>query len=203
MKDWEDRLARLEAECQQLREENASLRKQLGLEPQSNRKSTQHVQNPEPAITEQKTRVELTTEAKVQLFRTLFHGREDLYPIRWESRNGRSGYSPACDNEWISGLCEKPRIKCSDCNNRKLLTITDQTIYDHLSGRKVIGSYALLTDDTCWFLAVDFDGDHWQEDATAFVRTATQHGIPASLEISRSGDGAHTWIFFKQPVPAG
>jgi len=202
--DIETRLARLEAECLKLQRENATLRKQLGLEPQVVHEPLlpQATLEPEPFSVSLPAKVGLDTDAKIQLFRSLFRGREDVYPIRWESRNGRSGYSPACDNEWITGLCEKPRIKCSDCNNRKLLTITDQTIYDHLSGRKVIGTYALLTDDTCWFLAVDFDGDHWQEDATAFVRTATQHGIPASLEISRSGDGAHVWIFFNNPVAA-
>ncbi|OIQ79445.1 type III restriction enzyme, res subunit [mine drainage metagenome] len=202
MKEWEARLARLEAECKELRQENASLRKQLGLEPRVVPEPPQPIAEPELPSIPLPAKVDLDTDAKIQLFRSLFRGREDIYPIRWESRNGRSGYSPACDNEWITGLCEKPRIKCSDCNNRKLLTITDQTIYDHLSGRKVIGTYALLTDDTCWFLAVDFDGDHWQEDATAFMRTATQNGIPASLEISRSGDGAHVWVFFSSSVPA-
>ena len=146
--------------------------------------------------------VELSTDAKVQLFRSLFKGREDVYSVRWDSKNGRSGYAPACDNEWLSGICDKPRIKCSDCNNRKLLSINYQAIYLHLTGKKTIGAYALLTDETCWFLAADFDGDQWQEDATAFARTAKFNGIHASLEISRSGDGAHVWIFFTQPVLA-
>ncbi len=146
--------------------------------------------------------VELSTDAKVQLFRSLFKGREDVYSVRWDSKNGRSGYAPACDNEWLSGICDKPRIKCSDCNNRKLLSINYQAIYLHLTGKKTIGAYALLTDETCWFLAADFDGDQWQEDATAFARTAKFNGIQASLEISRSGDGAHVWIFFTQPVLA-
>ncbi len=145
---------------------------------------------------------ELSTDAKIQLFRSLFKGREDVYSVRWDSKNGRSGYAPACDNEWLSGVCDKPRIKCSDCNNRKLLSIDYQAIYLHLTGKKTIGAYALLTDETCWFLVADFDGDHWQEDATTFARTAKLNGIHASVEISRSGDGAHVWIFFTQPIPA-
>lgn len=135
MKELEARLARLESECKELRHENASLRKQLGLEPRviPEPPKPQPISEPEPIPAPLPAKVELDTDAKIQLFRSLFRGREDVYSIRWESRNGRFGYSPACDNEWITGLCEKPRIKCSDCNNRKLLTITDQTIYDHLS----------------------------------------------------------------------
>jgi superfamily II DNA or RNA helicase len=122
--------------------------------------------------------------------------------VRWDSKNGKSGYAPACDNEWLSGICDKPRIKCSDCSNRKLLSIDDQAIYNHLSGKKTIGTYAMLPDETCWFLAVDFDGDHWQEDARALTSTAKLNGIHASIEISRSGNGAHVWIFFTQPIPS-
>jgi hypothetical protein len=95
-----------------------------------------------------------------------------------------------------------PRIKCSDCNNRKLLSINNQDIYRHLSGKKTIGAYAWLTDETCWFLAADFDIDHLQDDATAFTRAAKLNGIHTSLEISRSGDGAHVSIFFTQLISA-
>lgn len=198
------RIAQLEDECQKLREENASLRKQLGLVPEL------MVTRPEPINASVETRPsdltkatpELSIDAKIHLFRSLFKGRDDVYSVRWDSKNGRSGYTPACENEWLSGVCDKPRIKCSDCNNRKLLSINDQAIYNHLSGKKTIGAYALLAHETCWFLAADFDGDHWQEDASAFARTAKLNGIHASLEISRSGDGAHVWVFFSQPIPA-
>ncbi|MDP1659620.1 MAG: DEAD/DEAH box helicase family protein [Methylotenera sp.] len=199
------RIAQLEDECQKLREENASLRNQLGLEPKSSYTTTSEPNNTPIQVKSSrlvKATPELSIDAKIQLFRSLFKGREDVYSIRWDSKNGRSGYAPACDNEWLSGVCDKPRIKCSDCNNRKLLSINYQAIYLHLTGKKTIGAYALLTDETCWFLAADFDGDHWQEDATAFARTAKFNGIHASIEISRSGDGAHVWIFFIQPIPA-
>lgn len=198
------RIAKLEAQCLRLLEENESLRSQLDIA------SSIHTDELSPVIsatleqfpTPTHSSTELSTEEKIQLFRSLFKGREDVYSVRWDSKNGRSGYAPACDNEWSSGVCDKPRIKCSDCNNRKLLSINDQAIYYHLSGKKTIGTYALLTDETCWFLAADFDGNHWQDDATAFARTAKLNGIHASLEISRSGNGAHVWIFFTQPMLA-
>jgi len=85
----------------------------------------------------------LSTQEKVALFRRLFRGRTDVYPVRWESKAGKSGYSPACANEWRPGICEKPRIKCSDCGHRLLVPLTDQTIYDHLVGRHTVGVYPL------------------------------------------------------------
>ncbi len=106
----------------------------------------------------------LTTEQKVARFSRLFRGRTDVYPVRWESKAGRTGYSPACANEWRAGICEKPRIKCSDCGHRNLIPLSDETLFDHLAGKHTIGTYPLLTDDTCNFVAVDFD------DAECYVR---------------------------------
>jgi len=110
-------------------------------------------------------------EAKIALFRSLFRGREDVYPRRFESRKtGRSGYAPACANEWVRGVCEKPRIKCAECPNRRFLPITDDVVRWHLSGADaegqpfVAGVYPLLQDETCFFLAVDFDKAGWRED---------------------------------------
>ncbi len=143
-----------------------------------------------------------TTDNKIFLFRRLFRGREDVYSQRWESVRGTSGYSPACGNEWKPGVCNKPRIKCSDCTQRQLLPMTDQVIYDHLAGKQTIGVYPLLTDDTCYFLAADFDEADWLEDAKAFMQSCREFAIPLALEISRSGNGAHAWIFFTEPVPA-
>lgn len=143
-----------------------------------------------------------TTKEKISLFRRLFSGREDVFALRWESSKGGSGYSPACGNEWKRGICEKPRVKCGECPRRTLLPINDQVIFDHLSGKHVIGVYPLLIDDTCRFLAVDFDEADWRGDARAFVESCREFGIRARLEISRSGSGAHVWIFFSAPVPA-
>jgi superfamily II DNA or RNA helicase len=145
----------------------------------------------------------LSTTEKVAIFRRLFRGRTDVYPIRWESKTtGKSGYAPACANEWRAGVCEKPRIKCGDCANRLLIPLSDSVIYDHLAGLHTVGIYPLQADDTCYFLAVDFDEAEWREDARAFVQSCDELGVFAALEISRSGKGAHAWIFFAQSVSA-
>jgi superfamily II DNA or RNA helicase len=145
----------------------------------------------------------LSTGEKVALFRRLFRGRTDVYPIRWESKTtGKSGYAPACANEWRAGVCEKPRIKCADCGNRLLIQLSDAVIYSHLAGEHTVGVYPLLEDDSCCLVAVDFDEAEWREDARAFMQSCEALGVPAALEISRSGCGAHAWVFFASRVPA-
>ena len=145
----------------------------------------------------------LSTAEKVALFRRLFRGRTDVYPVRWEGKtSGKSGYAPACANEWRAGVCEKPRIKCGDCSHRLLVPLSDSVIYDHLAGKQTVGVYPLLEDDTCHFLAVDFDEADWQQDAQAFMQSCNALGVPAALEISRSGQGAHAWVFFAGRVSA-
>ncbi|PYT89878.1 MAG: restriction endonuclease subunit R [Acidobacteria bacterium] len=148
-------------------------------------------------------------QAKVALFRSLFRGREDVYPQRFESRKtGRAGYSPACGNEWVRGICEKPRIKCSECPHQHFLPVTDDVIRWHLCGQDdkgrefVMGVYPMLRDETCFFLAADFDKATWQQDAGAFLETCRQMSVPAALERSRSGNGGHVWFFFNEAVPA-
>jgi hypothetical protein len=147
--------------------------------------------------------------AKIALFRSLFRGREDVYPVRFESQTtGRSGYVPACANEWARGLCEKPRIKCAACLNRKLLPVTDDVIRRHLSGVDergrpfVIGVYPMLLDETCYFLALDFDGEEWRSDARSVLEVGQQHSLGGALERSRSGKGGHVWFFFEEAIPA-
>ena len=151
-----------------------------------------------------------TPESKIALFRSLFRGREDVYPRRFESlRSGRSGYAPACSNEWLPGVCEKPRIKCVDCPNRRFLAVTDEVVRWHLSGADprgkpfTMGVYPMLLDDSCYFLAVDFDGGSWRDDATAFLETSRRLEVPVALERSRSGNGGHAWMFFDEALPAG
>jgi superfamily II DNA or RNA helicase len=153
--------------------------------------------------------------AKVKLFRTLFRGREDVFPRRWQNANsGKSGYSPVCRNEWVRGICEKPRVKCGECPHQAFVAVTDNVIRCHLQGTDrdssgrdsgseyIAGVYPLLPDETCWFLAIDFDKQSWQIDARAFVDASRAHQVDAALERSRSGQGAHVWIFFAEPVPA-
>jgi superfamily II DNA or RNA helicase len=145
----------------------------------------------------------LSTDKKVELFTRLFRGRPDVYPVRWESqKTGKVGYSPVCLNEWRAGVCDKPRIKCSNCSKQLFKPLTEVMIYEHLAGKHTIGVYPLLTDDTCHFLAVDFDEADWREDVRAFALSCRELGVPVALEISRSGNGAHAWIFFSSNVLA-
>lgn len=140
---------------------------------------------------------------KVALFRSLFRGRMDVFPRRWENaKASRAGYAPACRNEWVRGICEKPRVKCSDCPYQAFLPVDDGAIFAHLAGEHTIGIYPMLPDETCWFLAADFDKKSWMQDVAAFRDAAREKCVPVAVERSRSGRGAHVWIFFNEPVPA-
>ena len=147
--------------------------------------------------------------AKIALFRSFFRGREEVYAGRFERRKtGHAGYQPACGNEWVRGICDKPRIKCSDCHHQRWLPVTDKVVRWHLSGEDsrrqpfVMGIYPMLLDEKCWFLAADFDRADWQQDALAFLETCQARHLPAALERSRSGNGGHVWIFFGEAIPA-
>ena len=151
-----------------------------------------------------------STAEKLALFRRLFGGRPDVYAQRWDNpKTGKSGYSPACHNEWVKGICDKPRVKCGDCPNQAFKAFDEAAALRHLTGKPVgksdtfvVGVYPMLPDETCWFLAVDFDKKTWQADVTAFRHTAADLGVPVAVERSRSGNGAHVWIFFSKPIPA-
>lgn len=146
---------------------------------------------------------------KVALFGALFRGRADVYPRRFESATtGRAGYQPACVNEWVRGVCNKPKTKCSLCGQRKFLPVNLETLRWHLSGADdksrpfVMGVYPLLEDEHCWFVAADFDKEGWRDDALAVSQTCRDFGLPVAVERSRSGNGAHLWWFFSEPLPA-
>src|SRR6266446_5372579 len=190
----EARVARLEKELEESRSALESLRTVLAagrLPP-----PTAPVVIPSPTAP-------VTSSEKVALFRSLFRGREDVYPKLWTNvKTGRKAYAPACANEWVRDVCEKPRIKCGECPNQAFLAVEDRVILDHLQGRHVVGVYPLLTDETCWFLAADFDKTSWTDDVAAFVETCRVNRLPAAVERSRSGNGAHVWLFFSAPVAA-
>lgn len=146
---------------------------------------------------------------KIALFRSLFRGREEVYPRRFVSKKtGKPGYAPVCANEWVRGICEKPRIKCGECPHRAFLPVTDEVIRWHLSGKDkagqefIAGVYPMLADETCYFLAMDFDKESWRDDVLAVMETCRILQIPASLERSRSGNGGHVWLFFSDAAPA-
>lgn len=199
----EGELAALDARREALLEKIRSLREQqAGLERGGERLESRDTG----------AALRFTQEDKVALFCSLFRGREDVYPRRFENaKTGKNGYQPVCQNEWAPGICQKPRIRCEQCGYRLFDPLTDEVIRNHLrgfgltdrSGKEfVIGIYPLLRDDTCWFLAVDFDKAAWQQDAQAFFETCQVYHLPAALERSRSGNGAHLWMFFSEPVPA-
>lgn len=136
-----------------------------------------------------------TAEEKIAHFRRLFRGRDDVYAIRWKGKDGKTGYSPASLKNW-------DKRDAQGRPERTFLPLTNEAVQNHLTGREIIGVYPLLPDETCWFLAADFDKEGWQEDALAFVRTCETSGIPVALERSRSGKGGDVWIFFRDKIPA-
>jgi superfamily II DNA or RNA helicase len=144
-----------------------------------------------------------TKDVKVGLFRGLFRGREDVYAVRMRFKSGDWGYVPASIRDWKAVLSADAAVrKKVDQKTRKLLSLTDDVLRQHLEGKQTIGVYPLLLDETCWFLAVDFDKKSWQENAAAFLETCHGLGVPAALERSRSGNGGHVWIFFARSIPA-
>ena len=147
---------------------------------------------------------------KVALFRSLFRGREDVFPRRWDNpKTGKAGYAPVCRNEWVRGVCGKPQVKCGECPNQAFIPVGDDVLRSHLIGKTsdnsadfTAGVYPMLPDETCWFLAADFDKRSWMQDVAAFRDTARAKDVPIAIERSRSGNGAHAWIFFTEPVAA-
>ena len=140
---------------------------------------------------------------KIKLFMSLFKGRDDVYAKRWESKQKEKlGYSPSCLNEWRSGVCAKPKGTCAGCTHKAYAALDEKVIQDHLMGKVVAGIYPMLLDETCWFLAIDFDDGEWQKDTSALREVCAEFAIPVAVERSRSGNGAHAWFFFESPISA-
>ena len=192
-RDW------LRNRVRELEEENARLKEKLGEVVLVKR------QAPTAMLT-------LSLQEKVDLFRSLFKGREDVFARRWYSKaTGKAGYQPVCSNEWNPQLCNKKKFKCAECPNRQFSPLSNEDFYKHLSGkdedcRDVIGVYAIMEDNTCNFLCADFDDKNcehgYQEDVLAFIDVCKQWHVPCSIERSRSGNGAHVWVFFERPISA-
>ena len=193
--DLKHRLDQSAREVERLRAENERLRTLLGLSQRSPSIRIAAGMNGRAPAPLREALVHGTSSRaeKVGLIRSLFRGREDVYALRWENtRTGENGYVPAVVGGW-SGARGGPKT---------YLHLADETIEEHLRGRESIGVYPLLEDDTCWFLACDLDGRTWQLDAAALLEACADKGVPAVLERSRSGDGAHVWIFFSAAVAA-
>jgi len=191
----EQKLAAALAECERLREENRRLRERarpVAIE-------TSDPSRPSSTITPVAAgavSAQSDAEDKVKLFRSLFRGREDVYAVRWEGRNGKTGYSPASRKVWGSSFQKQSG------EPKEYFPLTDQVIQNHLTGKITAGVYPLLTNDTCWFLASDFDKTGWMDDVRAFLKTGEDWNVPAVVERSRSGRGGHVWVFFEAAMPA-
>jgi len=206
--DLEQQLVRALKEIEVLKQENRSLRLQLSNymdseDPTSQVTSIHQITNEQEQESVSQVHLKSSSEEKIALFRSLFRGREDVYPVRWTNKTGKSGYSPACHNEWTV-VCKKPQIKCSECAHQAFDPFSDDIIARHLNAKvnRTIGVYPMLQDETCWFLAMDFDKQNWQQDAAVVLETCKEWHIPAALERSRSGNGGHIWFFFLQPIEA-
>lgn len=204
----------LQLENNQLKEELKRLRQQLGLdfEPEKTIEPQQtldlaytsykilHIETVNPSVTNNSPSAE-----KIKLFFSLFKGRDDVFARRWENpKKETSGYSPACSNEWKYGICQKPKVSCTECKNKEYIPLDEIIIEAHLRGQNnlVIGIYPLLLNETCHFLAIDFDDDGWQKDVSTLRSVCSSFDIPIAVERSRSGNGAHVWFFFEQSLSA-
>ena len=195
---------KLSEEVSLLRAENAVLKERLGISASQEENTTAKEQQPVSSGVNKHS----PPGEKIALFRSLFAGRTTVFARRWYGvTSGKSGYQPVCGNEWDESLCDKKKYKCADCPNRKLMPLTDQDIYAHLEGkdkyaRDVVGVYPMLPDESCAFCCADFDDEGYEAAAQAVLSVCRENNVPAYLERSRSGEGAHIWIFFETPVPA-
>ena len=202
-------------ENNQLKTEIKLLRQQLGVDVERSEKIIEpqralgllnapteilQFETANPSVTNNSSSAE-----KIRLFLSLFKGRDDVFARRWENpKKETSGYSPACANEWKPGICQKPKVSCSECKNKAYLPLDEHVVEAHLRGQNnlVIGVYPLLLNETCHFLAIDFDDEGWQKDVSILRGICSSFDIPIAVERSRSGNGAHAWFFFEEPISA-
>jgi superfamily II DNA or RNA helicase len=207
-----DNKSHLLGELNRLREENRQLKAQLRLmdandsqysDPESNtEKSSLEAEATENFSSSVISNTSDSTD-KIRLFRTLFKCREDVYAKKWENKKKNiSGYAPVCLNEWSVGICSKPKIACSKCPHKSYAVLDNNVIENHLRGNIVAGIYPMFPDETCCFLAIDFDEEDWQKDITALRKVCSEFAVPFAVERSRSGNGGHVWFFFENQICA-
>jgi len=198
-------------ENNRLTEENNRLKAKLGETPSdpynsiSNIISEQTIIDDKPTVGPSFSEINNKSDSilKIKLFMSLFKGRDDVYATKWVNKNKtKSGYSPVCLNQWQSGICGKPKVSCSKCENKSYAALDEYVIEDHLRGNIVAGIYPMLPDETCYFLAIDFDEADWQKDITIVREVCSEFDIPIVLERSLSGNGGHAWFFFENRIPA-
>ena len=212
MDDLLTRYNKLLSQYELLHEENEVLRSLLkshGIEYETRMK--EDMNKPIYSLVSVPT-ITLSIDERIRIFQSLFKGREDVFARRWFSKTtGKSGYQPVCINEWKQGICDKKKYRCAICPNRNFAPLTTQDMYRHLEGKDeyccdVVGLYAIMQDNNCAFLCADFDDKNckygYKEDVLAFVGVCREWLIPYAIERSRSGNGAHVWIFFEAPLPA-
>lgn len=200
------------SENSRLTEENNRLKAQLGItefDPSKNNITEIFTEKPIPDDESTKSASFLNLNntsdsiSKIKLFMSLFKGRDDVYAKRWENKKkATSGYSPFCLNQWEVGLCGKPKIPCTKCTNKLYAALDEHAIEDHLRGSIVAGIYPMLQDETCYFLAMDFDEADWQIDISMVREVCTEFHIPVAVERSQSGNGGHVWFFFENRISA-
>lgn len=194
LQELESRLLKLDSDRVVLLREIQTVREEMNRESEASR----------PLLGRPIAKLDLSTNfEKVRLFIDLFRARQEIFPKRWENtKTGKFGYSPVCGNEWVRDICNKPKIKCADCTHQRFLPLDESAVESHLRGSTIIGTYAIRPDDSCIFLACDFDETSWQLDVATFRDTARTLGIDVAVERSRSGNGAHAWIFFDGQISA-
>lgn len=138
-------------------------------------------------------------QEKIDLFLTLFRGRENVCAKRWRNK---SGYSPFCFNDFKTGICNKPRIKCIECKNSRFAPLNSEQLNKHLMGKEVLGLYPMTAKDTCYLLVIDLDEARWQDDSSVIRNVCVENKIPVYVERSRSGLGCHIWFFFAEEIKA-
>ena len=202
----DNRISEIESELQKLSEKKKSLLAELKtlnrpVNKPVNKTLNRPVKSPKYGV-----KIGLpysTAQERLSFFLKLFRCRQDIYPHYWESKkSGKKGYSPVCTNEWVSGICRKPKIKCSDCGHQAFKKFDEEVALSHLQGKEIVGTYTLKQNNKCSFLAADFDKTTWKKDIAAFKKAASEIGVDVAMERSRSGNGGHAWIFFQEDVSA-